>query len=74
MIADLMAEGDHKGCTDLISATIPVICGAAMEVPDRMLKSFLEAAGDQAARIFNPGAVTSGCKANNSASILKASK
>lgn len=70
MIADLMAEGDHKGCTDLISATIPVICGAAMEVPDKMLKSFLEAAGDQAARIFKPGAVTSGCKANNLASIL----
>lgn len=33
-----------------------------MEVPETMLNMF-PAAGDQAARIFNPGAVTSGCLA-----------
>lgn len=32
-----------------------------MEVPERMLECIFPFAGDQAARIFNPGATTSGC-------------
>ena len=60
MIADLIAEGDHDGCTALIKAAIPVTCGQAMEVPERMLECLFPLAGDHAARIFNLGAVTSG--------------
>lgn len=60
MIADLIADGDHDGCTALIKAAIPVICGQAMEVPERMLELIFATAGDQAARIFSPGAVISG--------------
>ena len=62
MIADLIADGDHDGCTALTKATIPVTCGQAIEVPERMLKCIFSIAGDQAARIFNPGAETSGYK------------
>lgn len=61
MMADLIADGDHDGCTALTKATIPVTCGQAIEVPERMLKCiFSYVAGDQAARIFSPGAVISG--------------
>ena len=60
MIADLIAEGDHVGCTALIKVAIPDTCGQAMEVPERMLNSRFAAAGDQAASMFTPGAVTSG--------------
>ncbi|CAA6661630.1 unnamed protein product [Spirodela intermedia] len=62
MIADLIAEGDHDGYTALIKAAIPVTWGQAMEVPERMLKLICWAAGDQAAKMFSPGAATSGCK------------
>lgn len=62
MIADLIAEGDHDGCTAFTKAAIPVTWGQAIEVPERMLKSIFEIAGDQAARIFKPGAATSGYK------------
>lgn len=41
-----------------------------MEVPERMLNMF-PAAGDQAARIFRPGAVTSGCVTTETQSELK---
>lgn len=64
MIADLIADGDHEGCTAFIRATIPVMCGQDMEVPERMLKFNFAFAGDQAARMFSPGAATSGYKAN----------
>lgn len=60
MIADLIAEGDHEGYTALIKAAIPVTCGQAMEVPERMLNFIFFTAGDHAAKIFSPGAVTSG--------------
>ena len=61
MSADLIAAGDHDGYTALIKATRPVTCGQDMEVPESMLElSLLLTAGDQAARIFNPGAVMSG--------------
>lgn len=33
-----------------------------MEVPERMLNCIFPTAGDQAAIMFRPGAVTSGCK------------
>lgn len=59
MMADLMADGDHEGWTALTKVAIPVTWGQAMEVPERML-NMLPAAGDHAARIFSPGAVTSG--------------
>ena len=62
MIADLIADGDHEGCTALTSVAIPVTCGQAMEVPERILNSIFPDAGDQAASMFNPGAVTSGYK------------
>lgn len=60
MMADLMVAGDQEVCTDLIKATIPVTCGQAIEVPERMLEFMFAVAGDQAARIFSPGARTSG--------------
>ena len=61
MMADLIADGDHEGCTALIKAAIPVTWGQAIEVPDRILNfMFPAAAGDHAARMFNPGAKTSG--------------
>lgn len=62
MIADLMADGDQEGLTALIKAAIPVTCGQAMEVPERMLKCIFPTAGDHAARMLSPGAVTSGYK------------
>lgn len=60
MMADLIAAGDHDRWTALIKAAIPVTCGQAMEVPERTLNGILAAAGDQAASMFKPGAVTSG--------------
>lgn len=65
MIADLIADGDHDGYTALINAAMPVIWGHDIEVPERMLKFIIFTAGDQAAKIFNPGAVISGFKTNN---------
>ena len=59
MMADLIADGDHEGWTALTMVAIPVTWGQAIEVPERMLYMF-PAAGDHAARIFSPGAVTSG--------------
>ena len=46
----------------MTNVAIPVTCGQAMEVPERMLNSNFAVAGDQAASMFNPGAVTSGYK------------
>jgi hypothetical protein len=60
MIADLIADGDQDGWTALTKVAIPVMCGHDMEVPERMLNCILPATGDQAARIFSPGAATSG--------------
>lgn len=60
MIADLMPEGDHDGYTLFTRAAIPVTCGHAMEVPDRTLKRIPFLAGDHAAKMFSPGAATSG--------------
>jgi hypothetical protein len=62
MIADLIAEGDHDGYKLLTRAAIPVTWGHAMEVPDMMLKCMPFLAGDHAAKMFNPGAATSGYK------------
>lgn len=62
MIADFIADGDHDGCTAFINATIPVTWGQAIEVPESTLKFMSAIAGDQAARIFKPGAAISGCK------------
>lgn len=62
MIADLMPEGDHDGYTLFTRAATPVTCGHAMEVPDRTLKRIPFLAGDHAAKMFSPGAATSGYK------------
>lgn len=70
MRADLITEGLHLGCTDLIKAAAPATCGQAMEVPDFMakLEGFcpsgvvsLFATGIAAARMLTPGAIRSGC-------------
>lgn len=70
MIADFTAAGLQSGCADLIIAATAAICGQAIEVPDSSLKlngpCLVEAdeTGDQDARIFTPGAATSGCNAS----------
>ena len=46
----------------MIKVAIPVTCGQAIEVPERMLNCAFPTAGDHAARMFNPGAVISGYK------------
>jgi transcription elongation factor len=53
----------------LIKVAIPVTCGQAIEVPERMLNCAFPTAGDQAARMFNPGAVISGYKGEQSESL-----
>lgn len=62
-----MAEGLKVGFRDLIFAAIPDTCGQDMEVPDKRLKAGFSLAGAaavylpvHAARMFTPGAVTSG--------------
>ena len=62
MTADLIAEGDHDGYKLLRRAANPVTWGHAMEVPDMILKCMLFLAGDHAAKMFSPGAATSGYK------------
>jgi hypothetical protein len=42
-----------------------------MEVPERMLNFTFPTAGDQAARMFNPGAVTSGYRVEQSNGFKK---
>lgn len=59
-MVDLIADGDQEGCTALIKIAIPVTWGQAIDVPERMLNILFCVAGDQAARMFNPGAVISG--------------
>ncbi len=63
MIADLRAAGDHSGCSDLSTATIPLTWGQAIDVPDskwygipKSIKSF-----GAAAKIVTPTAAISGC-------------
>lgn len=71
MIADLIAEGDQDGCTAFNKATTPVMWGQAIEVPESTLKfNLVEAAGDHAARIFNPGAAISGYKGKSARKLL----
>lgn len=59
-MADLIAEGVQLGYTAFIKATSPVTWGHDMEVPDRILYLIWLAAGDQAAKMFSPGAAMSG--------------
>lgn len=67
--ADLIAEGDQSGCTNLMYAAAPATCGQDIDVPDKTAYltdllsaaySVTEANGEYAARISTPGAVTSG--------------
>ena len=60
MIVDFMAAGDQEGFNDLTKAAIPVTWGQAIEVPERTFDFIPLAAGDQAAKMFSPGAATSG--------------
>lgn len=60
IMADLIAAGDQEGWTVFTKAAIPVTWGQDIEVPETMLYIMFPLAGDHAARMFNPGAVTSG--------------
>lgn len=64
MSADLIMEEVHLGCTDLINAEAPVICGQAIDVPDFIAYSrgFLPCTtfGITAANMATPGAIISG--------------
>lgn len=70
MIADFTTAGLQSGCADLRIAATAAICGQAIEVPDSSLKlngpCFVDGdeTGDQDARMFTPGAATSGCNAS----------
>lgn len=70
MMADLIAAGLQSGWTIFNRAVVPATCGHDIDVPDIMLYftrrssaiSFVgEAASLQAAKMFRPGAVISGC-------------
>jgi hypothetical protein len=70
MRADLTAAGDQVGCTDLMTAAMPETCGHDMDVPESKFHSVERLSrgitvgddlGGHAARMFTPGAVTSGC-------------
>lgn len=50
----------------MIKVAIPVTCGHDIEVPERILNCIFPAAGDQAARMFSPGAAISGYKTDSS--------
>uniref|UniRef100_A0A453ITL8 Uncharacterized protein n=1 Tax=Aegilops tauschii subsp. strangulata TaxID=200361 RepID=A0A453ITL8_AEGTS len=74
MRADLTAAGDQVGCTDLRMATMPVTWGHDMDVPvskfhsvERLSRGSIvgDDLGGHAARMFTPGAVTSGCEFSN---------
>jgi hypothetical protein len=74
MRADLTAAGDQVGCTDLMTAAMPETCGHDMDVPESMFHSVKRLSkgitvgddlGGHAARMFTPGAVTSGCHHQN---------
>lgn len=65
-----MAAGLHLECAALRSAATPDVWGQDIDVPEMMLyrtrrgskaRPVGDAAPVQAARMFNPGAVTSGC-------------
>lgn len=56
-MADFISAGDQSGCNDLSNATIPVIWGAAIDVPDLNPKLF-----PNDAKMLTPGAAISGWK------------
>lgn len=69
-MADLMAAGLQSGCAPFNKAATPATCGHAIDVPESTLKgtcllsevrSVIGAASENAARMFTPGAVISGC-------------
>lgn len=71
MSADRTMAGVQSGCFFFSNAATPATCGHAMEVPETMLKLarlaslLLCVRGDspgQAARMFAPGAMTSGLR------------
>src|SRR5210317_1974628 len=66
MSADLTTVGDQVGCAWRISAATPATCGVDIDVPLRYAKfspgvEYAES-GENPARMFTPGAVTSGFK------------
>lgn len=72
-MADRIAAGLQSGCADLRRTAAAETCGHDMDVPDMMLyfttrlspSSFVgDDASLHAARMFRPGAVTSGCTQN----------
>jgi hypothetical protein len=67
MMADLMAAGLHVGFHAFTVAATPATWGQAMDVPETRLKwdgcfcpTGSEVVGIQDARMFTPGAATSG--------------
>lgn len=71
MMADLMAAGLHVGFHDLTVAATPATWGQAMDVPETRLNwdgffcpTGSDEVGIQDARMFTPGAATSGWKCN----------
>lgn len=67
--ADMIMAEDHSRWNDLTYAAVPLTCGQAMDVPDKMLyRTFLlssptslgDARGDHAAKMSIPGADRSG--------------
>src|SRR5947199_4824071 len=67
MRADLIAAGDHVGCACLTSAPAPATCGEDIDVPEMDWNSSPvgrpvagAGLGVSPARMFTPGAVTSG--------------
>lgn len=71
MIADLITEGLQSGFADFKRPATPETCGHDMDVPER--KAYGErrvssgtpvvlTSSENAASMFTPGAVTSGCK------------
>lgn len=77
MMADLMAAGLHVGFHDFTVAATPATCGHAMDVPETRLNwdgcfcpTGRDEVGIQEARMFTPGAATSGCKGDATASLV----
>src|SRR5215208_194508 len=58
--ADLIAIGDQSGCACLSRAPRPATCGLDIDVPLKRLKFRPPTAGETAARMSWPGAITSG--------------
>ena len=74
IMADMIAAGDQAGCALFNNAAMPLMCGAAMDVPESVTKlgPILGVGPGEighAARIFTPGAMMSGLRMLGSAKL-----